>query len=138
MGRFWIDDEFIRSNSKKLRFSSIAVFVYLASRAGSDSTAYVGQRRIAEDLGMSLETANTAMKELIAFGFLERTKKVKNKVFGILVSSVRENRTIVFGKSVQKEYTGTIIKEEEFSGKGNKGEFSAAKEQLRTKWGLPK
>src|SRR5437870_3432674 len=102
MGRFWLDDEFIRTHAKKLKPSGIAIYVYLASRANREGIAFVSVRRIGEDLGLHVETVVNGLRDLEAFGFSERSKKRLGRVFGIFLPSVRKNQIQAFGNSETK------------------------------------
>jgi len=72
MGRFWISDEFIRVHAKELSCRAQIVYVALACYANAHGQTFVGCRRLAEDLSMSKNTVNKAIRELKASQMVEQ------------------------------------------------------------------
>jgi len=113
MGRFWIDDDFVRKHiqTHKLSLKAIAVCMALCSHADHDGHTFVGQRLLGKELGLNKETVGLAIRELIASGFVGHYKKGKHGVSGLTVSSVRKYLVSVSGHSGPKEAIKEVYQE---------------------------
>jgi hypothetical protein len=132
MGRFWIDDDFVRKHiqTHKLSLKAIAVFMALCSHADSRGFCFVGVRLLGKELGINKETAGLAVNELTASGLVGRCKKGKHGVSGLTIVSVRKDSIPVSGGSVPKE----VISEGRFKERENSERIEKLKSQIRAKF----
>src|SRR4051812_33680232 len=89
MGRFWLDDDFIRVKAKDLSLKSIAVYTALSSYANREGKTFIGHRRLAQDLGLNKDSVTRAMKELEASDLVRRLRGVNGQASETIVQSVR-------------------------------------------------
>lgn len=113
MGRFWIEDDFIRLHARNLTTKASLVYVALCSHADKEGHTFIGQRTLGKELGLNKETIGIAIKELIAYGFVGHYKYGKYRVSGLTISSVRKYHIPVSGSSVPKEEIKEVYKEGE-------------------------
>lgn len=78
MGRFWMQDEFIRKYAKNLSVHAQMVFVCLSSHADKKCETFIGYRKIAIELSMDKNTVCKKIRELEAYGSIRRLRKGKN------------------------------------------------------------
>lgn len=94
MGRFWVEDNFIREHAKHLTPETVVVFFYLCSRADSKGIVSVGVRRISEDLGISKNTAYKSIESLTASHHVGHKGKGAHGVSILEVYSVPPRGTV--------------------------------------------
>lgn len=75
MGRFWIDNNFIREDARYLSVYAQSVYSALACHANIRGETFIGCRKIGTSLGINKDTANKAINELIAYGRVRRLNK---------------------------------------------------------------
>lgn len=107
MGKFWIDDNFIRFKAQNLSLKSIAVYTALSSYANGEGKTFVGHRRIASILGINKDSVTSAMKELEASDLVRRFKGINGQASETVIQTVRidavQPSEIVRHKEVFKE-----------------------------------
>lgn len=130
MGRFWVDDDFIRIHARKLSNKAVLVYIGLCSHASREGFTFIGQRSLGKELGLNKETIGLAIKELIASGFAGHYKRGRHGVYGLTVFSVRKYPVLASGHSGPKEEFKELYKE----GNLNKVEPSPIIETLRKRW----
>ena len=133
MGRFWMDDDFIRIKAKQLSPKAICVYVALSSYSNGKGETWVGYRTLASILNMSKTTITAAIKELSVYQYLVHLPHGSKGVSHFKLQSVP-----IYEKSVPPAGTkGSILRNniKELTFKSTKGEFSPIKEQLRKRWG---
>ena len=54
---------------------AISVYIYLCDRADEDGVCFLGQKRIAADLGLSVSTVKRALADLEQSGHIEKTAR---------------------------------------------------------------
>jgi DNA-binding MarR family transcriptional regulator len=135
MGRFWIDDDFIRIKAKNLSIYAIAIYTALCSYVNGKGNTFVGQRRLAQDLNISKNTVTKAIKELEASHLVGRSKGLNGQASQITLTTVPNQIIQPSHPAGHKEVFKEYIKEQKFI-LGNRGEYSMAKEKLREKWGM--
>jgi len=134
MGRFWIEDEFIRLEARRLSAKAIVVYVALCSHADKNGYTFIGQRKLAEELGFNKDTVTSAIKELIASGFVGHYKTGKHRVSGLTIASVRKDRVPVSDSFGPKEVFKEYIKE----GISDPVKAETEKNKIRDKFGWNK
>lgn len=70
--RFWLPDELIDIHAKHISHSALSVYLCLARRANAEGCTFVGIRRIAEDLNMSVATVTKVLKELEVYQLVKQ------------------------------------------------------------------
>lgn len=60
---------------KRLTIEAKAIYAYIASYAGTGTTAFPGKRKIADDLNISEERLYTHRKQLIKYGYITVTQE---------------------------------------------------------------
>ena len=89
MGKFWIPDAFIRIYAKELSCRAQIVYVALACYANGQGVTFVGCRRLAQDLSMSKNTVNKAIRELKASQMVGQLgENGRGKVSHLLIHTV--------------------------------------------------
>lgn len=129
MERFWIDDDFIDVQAKKLSIYAQMVFIALTRYANKDGETFVGIRKIAEILGINKDTVSKSIKELVVSGLVGHCKTGKHRVSGLRLSSVRFERFPVSDRVGPKEEFKEVYKEEK-----NFKNLEAYK-KLKERWG---
>ena len=72
MGRFWIEDDFIRKYAKNLSIYAQMVYITLLCHANTDGITFIGYRKIANLIRINKNTAYKAFKELEATHWVGR------------------------------------------------------------------
>jgi len=140
MGRFWMDDDFIRVKARHLSLKAIVVFMALSSHANGKGSTFIGHRKLGEELGLNKDSVTRAMRELEASDLVRRLRGKNGLPSETVVPTVR-NDTLRPSDSVRhKEVIKEDIKEQNLIGKmmrgSTKGRVSLAKEALRAKWSV--
>ena len=137
MGRFWVDDSFVREKARTLSIHAVGVYVSLSSHANGHGRTFIGQRLIAEELGIGKDTVTKAMKELEVSGLVRRLERGRGQVSDIELVGVRNEGVGVSAPVGHKEVFKEDIKEEIFKIEAAtaRGTFSPAKEALRARFG---
>ncbi len=112
MGRFWIDDNFVRVRAKKFKAHTQMVYCILCSHANKEGITYVSQSRTAEYLGYNKNTASKAYKRLREAGEILRLDKKRGRSYYYKVLSVLNNDNKVSCKTGAKELNKELNKEE--------------------------
>ena len=128
MGKFWISDDFIRKHARYLSGGAQRVYMALSSHVNKQSTTFIGQRKIAEYLGLSKTTVNEAIKELKAYQLLVRlTDKENGKPYQIKLLTVPNEVPKPYQLLVHKEDIKENYKEE---GEEEKREYKGRERML--------
>lgn len=124
MGRFWVEDSFVREAIQKYKLSPLAVVVYLilASHVDKRGLTFIGMRRIAELSNSSKSAVGRAMKELQAVPLVGQRKTKLSQIQILTVPLKGETVPLAVQKEVYKEYN----KED-----SSRGKYSRAKERIR-------
>lgn len=88
MGKFWVQDDFIRKYAKGLSVYAQVVFVNLACHVDKNGETFVGYRKIAEELGINKNTVTRAIKELKGYGLVRHLGHKRGKVSRIKINPV--------------------------------------------------
>jgi len=72
MRKFWVYDDFIRKYARYLSTKAQIIYIALCSHANTEAETFVGCRKLGEELSMSKNTANKAIKELEAYHLVVR------------------------------------------------------------------
>lgn len=91
MGRFWMEDVFVRSQARHLSLKAIAVFVALSCHANKTGKTFIGHRRLGEQLGLNKDSITRAMKELEASGLVRRFKRDNGQASETVLTTVRND-----------------------------------------------
>src|ERR1035437_7779452 len=126
MGRFWLDDDFIRIKAKQLSPKAICVYVALSSYSNGKGETWVGYRTLASVLSMSKTTITEAIKELSVYQYLVRLPSGRKGVSHFSLKCVP-----IYEKSVPNSGTkGSILRnniKEQLLDSGTRGQYSPAK-----------
>lgn len=130
MGRFWLNDDFIEIEAKKLSIYEQMVYVALTRFANKQGETFVGVRRLASCLNINKDTVAKAIKGLVASGLVGHYKVGKHRVSGLKLSSVRNEPVLVSDTVGPKEEFKEVLRKELLN-QGTRGQHSPAKEKLR-------
>lgn len=113
MGRFWIEDSFIREGIQKHKLSIIATLVYfgLACHCNGKASTFIGHRRLAKCLNINKDTVTKAMKELEASDYIRRLKGLNGKPSETILATVRNEKGLPSYGVGHKEVFKEVIKE---------------------------
>lgn len=135
MGRFWVDDDFVRKHVEtyKLSLKAIAVYIALCSHADKNGHTFVGHRTIAKEMGINKDSVTRGMGELEASGLVRRLKGKNGQASETIIQTVR-NDTFQPSETVRpKEGIKEVFKEEEISLE-QKQRAEAIKQEIRAKF----
>lgn len=113
MGRFWINDNFIRLYAKNLTAYEQMVYVALCSYANKDAVTFVGCRKISENLRYSKNTVNKAIKKLEASHWIRRLDRNIGRPSHIKIYAVPNDAIQPSHQMGHKEYPKESFKEED-------------------------
>jgi len=112
MGKFWMDDDFIRIHANQLSLKSIAVYTALNSYSNKEGKTFVGHRRIGSVLGINKDSVTRAMRELEASDLVRRSKGKNGQPSETTILPVRIDAVIPSETVRPKEVFKESIKEE--------------------------
>jgi DNA-binding MarR family transcriptional regulator len=135
MGRFWIDDDFVREQIEiyKLSLKAIAVYIALCSHADRNGFSFIGYRALAKELNVSKNTVTAGVAELVVSHLVVQSTSKRGRVSHLRVVSVPNEGVKVSHALGPKEEFKEVYKEEEISLE-QKERAEAIKKKIRDKF----
>jgi len=105
MGRFWIEDSFIREGIQKHKLQPLAALVYitLCNHANKQGHTFIGTRRVAELLNSSKSAVARAIKQLEAVPLVGHRTAGLSHLTVLTVPLTGKSVPLVGQKEVSKE-----------------------------------
>ena len=113
IGKFWIDDDFIRNDAKNLSVYAQAVYFVLACHANKLGETFIGYRKIAALLSIDKNTVNRAVEQLIAYGRVRRLDKKIGRASFLKITTVSNEVALPYDENIHKEDNKEVYKDTE-------------------------
>lgn len=135
MGKFWIEDDFIREYIKQFKLPPNAALVYVALSCHADKHGYtfIGTRTLGDMLNLSKSAVARAINQLETVPLVGHRKQGLSHLRVLTVPNQRKSVPLVGHKEVFKE----VFKEEKISLEEKK-RAEEAKERIRRERGWVK